>query len=252
MQKLKMAAVVGAMLLCNLVAAQQYCIPPQGSICESDKIMNVNFAGINNASGCSSTGYTDYTDLPAGQVVAQETYTISVTPEFGLTTVGVWIDYNHDKSFSANEFTDLGASNEPATLTATLTIPEDAILGSTRMRVKCQLLVAVSPGSSCSLPAWDNGETEDYAIMISGATAGNQDFSREKFAVYPNPAADSITIIAPHGKDVREVTVFNLSGQLVLAANNSTTLDVKDLAPGIYFVNILTKDGSSAIRFIKS
>lgn len=253
MQKIRFTAVYGAMLLCSTMAAQQYCIPPQGPSCESDKIMNVSFSGINNSSGCSASGYTDYTALAPGQVSAEETYTISVTPEFGLTTVGVWIDFDHDKNFAADEFTNLGSSNEPATLTSVITIPADAVPGITRMRVKCQLMVEVGAGSSCSLPAWDNGETEDYAVTISAATASGGDFSMENFSVYPNPAHDFLIIDTPEGMMLHSLRVYNLAGQLVLHDNSGAgTLDVKSLATGMYIVNVQTEKGSSAARFLKN
>lgn len=253
MQKNKFTAMYATMLLCGSMAAQQYCIPPQGSSCESDKIMNVSFAGINNSSGCSDSGYTDYSALAPCQVSAEETYTLSVTPEFGLTNVGVWIDYNHDKIFGADEFTNLGGSSEPATLTAAITIPADAMLGVTRMRVKCQLLVEVGPGSSCSLPAWDNGETEDYAVMINAATASDGDFSMENFSVYPNPANDFLTIVIPEGVMLFQLSVYDLTGHLVLHDNSGAAkLDVKSLASGMYIIKIQTEGGSMAARFLKN
>jgi hypothetical protein len=245
--------IAAVLVLGQRAAAQQYCTPPMGPTCESDKITNVDFAGINNPSGCTDSGYSNYTALTPGEVTAGNTYTLSVSTEFGMTAVGVWIDYNQDKNFSASEFTDLGSADEPnSTLSAAITIPADVIGGYTRMRVKCQLLAAVSENSSCSLPAWNNGETEDYTIAVTPATASVDDPSMQNFYIYPNPATDFITIGLLQGKKIDGISVYSVSGQLLLSSGDpANEVDVHGLAQGTYILKLLTEQGNSIIKFIK-
>ncbi len=67
--------------------------------------------------------------------------------------------------------------------------------------------------------------------------------------IYPNPAADEITITSPINID--QVTILNLVGQSLLnhSANaNTITLDISKLSRGIYFVKL---NGSEIRKFIK-
>ena len=141
-------------------------------------ISNVTIAELNNSSDCSQSGgpgsirnrYSDYTHL-----VAAPNITISnATPiairmgqcgSFGLSSTSVWIDYNHNGSFDAPAERVYFSSNNFSpdyTLTGSITIPETALPGFTRMRV-----ISGNGGvgnSACG--GYDSGETEDYFVNI--------------------------------------------------------------------------------------
>ena len=73
------------------------------------------------------------------------------------------------------------------------------------------------------------------------------------FSVYPNPASDIVTISAD--RDVKAITVYNMLGNKITTNNvmsNSTVLDIESYTNGLYFVEIIFKDGTSTnSRFIK-
>lgn len=65
------------------------------------------------------------------------------------------------------------------------------------------------------------------------------------FSVYPNPATDNVHIVA---EDLEYITLFDLSGRIireVSVSGNETHLDLSDLGTGLYFLNVVTKSGSS-------
>lgn len=68
--------------------------------------------------------------------------------------------------------------------------------------------------------------------------------------VYPNPATDVVTVEATEA--VESISVYNLSGAAVNASSNidgnRATINVSDLAAGIYFVKI---NNGKAVRIIK-
>ena len=126
-------------------------------------ISNVTFGDINHTSAKSQ--YSDFTDQST-VVVKGNAYTISLTPDFSWLPYDehwrVWIDYNRDGDFDdAGEmvFEDHGES----TVTGTITIPNTASNGATRMRIAMQDGAYADPCGTYTF-----GEVEDYTVQITG------------------------------------------------------------------------------------
>jgi len=65
--------------------------------------------------------------------------------------------------------------------------------------------------------------------------------------IYPNPATDNINIKVENIQGSTQVRITNMNGQIVLdqqinIANDVASVQLPDLKPGIYFVNIISKD----------
>lgn len=71
-------------------------------------------------------------------------------------------------------------------------------------------------------------------------------------ALYPNPAKESVTILADD--EIQQVTVMNLIGQSlahnVVRENNKYVLDINQFPSGIYLLKISTKRGTATQRLI--
>lgn len=148
-----------------------YCIPTVTSNGASgDFINNVTFANmVNNGSGDTASDYTYYSGLTAN-VVGGTAYTLTLQSGSAWSQqFRVWIDYNQDGVFSANESVYNTTSSSTAVFTGSVTIPVTAFNGVTRMRVACRFSSAVAAGDSCSHTGF--GEYEDYNISITGATS---------------------------------------------------------------------------------
>ncbi|WP_299160392.1 GEVED domain-containing protein [uncultured Tenacibaculum sp.] len=138
-----------------------------------DHITNVTFNTINNTSGNDTVdGYQDFTSKSTN-IKRTLTHQISVT----FNTDGyqdhcyVFIDWNQDFVFNkTTERYDLGSRTEEiATATLDITVPEGAVLGSTRMRVVLEYDSPTNnygdgPCDSDHKTEW--GETEDYTIVV--------------------------------------------------------------------------------------
>ena len=141
-----------------------YCVPP-ASGCGLGYIGNVTISSINNNSTCSGNGYSNYTGYVApADLVVGSTVPVSVTPG-GIAisqSAAVWIDYNRNGVFEASEYKDMGGG--VATLSSTINIPANALLGLTRMRVKSKGGSTVLSSASCT--SYSDGETEDYQVNL--------------------------------------------------------------------------------------
>ncbi len=153
----------------------QYCAA--GSVrCDAGipRISRVTFVAIDNPEGndIGPVGcYTDYTALSTNVFVGG-TYPITVydpnTNLFNGNAAAVWFDWDHDSNFNAgNEQYVLITSNGGSTWTANVTVPGNALLGATRMRVRYWNSGPLSPCGNSSL-----GEVEDYSVTVVDNTFG--------------------------------------------------------------------------------
>jgi subtilase family serine protease len=135
---------------------------------------NVSLGTINNTSDkfkdFATLGYSDYTSISTTLNKGQS-YPLSIAP--GLSWIGnvpnaycrVWIDFNQNNAFEANELVLEKTNQNP--LTQSVLIPTTALTGNTRMRVA--LKFGAYP-TVCE--TFDRGEVEDYTVNIQGGTVG--------------------------------------------------------------------------------
>ena len=132
--------------------------------------------GINNTTADCDT-YNNFRDLPAANLTPGMTYDFSLTigdcEGSGCHTkrAVIWIDWNQNFSFAdANEQAWYsGATILPdtpcpdMTVTGSITVPANATLGMTRMRV---IVVEAATGVPAATGSYTYGATEDYTINV--------------------------------------------------------------------------------------
>lgn len=152
----------------------EYC-PAAGSAgTGADYITRVSFGDIDNSSGQGL--YEDYTNLST-DLNRGEDYGISVSLNFhwDKDTVAVWIDWNQDGDFSSEESVEMSILNSGHISTGTISVPLDAVIGKTRMRVR-------NAYDATPVPCGDIfGEVEDYTVNVTGFT------SPPGYATLPSP-----------------------------------------------------------------
>lgn len=203
----------------------------------TEHITNVTFGSINNNSGNDTTdGYQDFTSINTN-LLRGEDEQISVTFDTGgfQDHCYVFIDWNQDFEFDNDtERYDLGSRTEDiATATFTITVPNNAKIGKTRMRV---VLEYDDPSDGFGLGACDAdhltewGETEDYSVTIS-----------ELFSVFTTSEScpDSNNGLIRIEVNLDDYTYLaTVTGESTNISQNipSTGFDFLNLAPGVYLV----------------
>jgi len=157
------------------IAIDQFRIGPQvlvycnsnGNSTDDEYISNVTLNGVSNNSGVgtTSTGYSDFTGVSIDLDI-ENTYSISISPFWtgGAFDEGyaVWIDFNQDGDFGdVGELVFSQAPSQNNPVSGNITIPTDALFGSTRMRVSMKYNAIPT---SCE--SFDYGEVEDYTVNI--------------------------------------------------------------------------------------
>jgi hypothetical protein len=128
-------------------------------------ISDVMVGDINNTdTGCD--GYDDYTSLSATMEIGTD-YPITVINGDAWSweeQCGIWVDWNQDEDFDDPGEKTI-AEMDFSTFTATITPPEDANLGNTRMRIR---IIESGDPQPCGITTY--GEVEDYTINVTGRT----------------------------------------------------------------------------------
>ena len=208
----------------------------------------VIFNTIDNPSG-KPGAYSDYTNISTN-VKADEVHdlTVQVNTDGNYTVhTLVWIDWNQDCDFDdANEEYDLGTANNEPDIATTLsplsvTIPSDALLGSTTMRVSTKYN---SDPTSCM--TGEDAEVEDYTIEVVDATASLDNDTFEGFNLYPNPSNGNFNLqFDTASSDNIQLQLFDITGRLVRelvftneAARFSESISFENTAKGVYLLKI--------------
>lgn len=215
-----------------------------GSLSEdaSDEwISLVNLNSISNSTG-SDDGYGDYTDISTS-LVRGNTYEIILHPGFAGFQYSeyfrVWIDFNQDGSFGTEELVfDAGqASSSP--VSGDITVPANAVLGSTRMRVSMKYFGFFgTPQGACE--TMEYGEVEDYCVTIE-QTVGLSEQRVQPFRIFPNPASSSIQVLFSGEPGAAVLNVFDFSGRRVLEQelqSSGALVDLSGLVSGMYFLRL--------------
>ena len=138
-----------------------YCIPVQTGIACID---SVKFNTINRKS--TSCGGSYYENVPrttaTTTILPGSTYSLRATFD-SVARASVWIDFNRNGLFDANEWyqiTTFGTSG-----TVSITVPSNAVSGYTRMRIRSRL-AGNNNGSGDFCTVFGSGSTDDYTILI--------------------------------------------------------------------------------------
>lgn len=239
-----------------------FCLPVFEYGADSNGITNVTFNTINNESpfAAGTPVYEDFTTI-ATVVNIGATYPISVKgPSSSFPSdVMAYIDFNQNGLFENDTESFYLGRLEPAnpananTITANITIPANALEGTTKMRiVKNTNINALSnPDAANSIhsacdPTLRAGQTEDYTVTV-GPTLHTGDFDSKGFRIYPNPTSGIITVQS--NTAVKVITVFNTLGQQI-SSQQSATIDLSAVAPGMYLIQVILQDGTSSTQKI--
>jgi hypothetical protein len=99
-------------------------------------------------------------------------------------------------------------------------------------------------GGKWRTPVWQNFHFE---IGATGTGIASASADVNDMVIYPNPATEIIYF----SKNVSEVSLFSLQGQLILSAHNSTSLNVSSLAKGLYMVRLKDSKGNQKVTKVE-
>ncbi len=154
-------------------------------------IERIAFNNLDHTSG-NDGGYGDHTDT-SGDLLIGPLQTLTLVPGFAGFAYSewwsVWVDLDQDGSFAVEERLYQSAAGLNATQTAGITLPADALIGTTRLRV----IMKYGSNVSDACGTFTNGEVEDYCVNVSLAI-GMDEQVLGTVRIRPSPADDHIFI----------------------------------------------------------
>ncbi|MEM6397463.1 MAG: S8 family serine peptidase [Bacteroidota bacterium] len=241
-------------------------------------------------------GYADFTyTAPDLTLEVGTEYPIVLTPAFTDQEFpegwAVFIDYNQDGFFDQEERAYASPGLSPNPVEGTITIPEIALRGLTRMRVIMTWNNTATIG--CGILDSQYGEVEDYCVTIAdrgniyidytdlnpgiligggansdiplqgpvsgGAYLRSRFGGEDEWAVYPNPSSGLMTLkYSPETLSNHfSIQVSDLHGKVLYTeelsiSNSSAILDLNHLQTGVYLVQFRDKGKSlKTLRWVK-
>jgi len=210
-------------------------------------IESVSIGTYQNVSG-EDFGYA-YFDGPVTTLYPGLTHTIAVTPGADPIYLKAWCDFNSNGAFDASELILDPGVVSATTVSASFTVPLNAVLDATRLRIASNSSNAVQgPCQSVTF-----GETEDYCVLIGELSTGLPTQTNAGNVVWPNPAGTWVEWRI--GEPVTSVDVFDLTGRklrpnMLHVGPDGVRIEVGQLANGEYILRAVLRNGSSMQRVV--
>ncbi len=212
--------------------------------------------GFANESG-NNDGYGEFVFEGGGDpFYTGQSFDLSVIPGFTgnplVLNLIVWIDYNANGMFEESEKVVEEPDVETG-FTTSITIPQDAEIGTTRLRILYGFDGVTSPCAESSLTF---GEAEDYCIDIEFLSSTELELDEQILNIYPNPFTNSFTVESSLSNNKNyQMVVRNLMGQVVHTVANYTineTVNLPEVSAGVYLVELMDETNKGeVIRLIK-
>lgn len=88
-------------------------------------------------------------------------------------------------------------------------------------------------------------------IKINDEVLAVDHFTKEKMNVFPNPVKDLLKISVHHSEKVKSVSLYTMTGQKISEFANQDQINLNELKPGVYILNVKTDQSTYSSKIIK-
>ncbi|WP_416445394.1 GEVED domain-containing protein [Leeuwenhoekiella sp. A16] len=224
---------------------------PEGN-CESDNdgVTILDLQGVHIETECNATGYARDNDILVKFDTEEPTVTGTLQTGYEDSVFAIFIDFNDDSVFDADEIVAQGTVDFADTDTEfTVTLPRGAALGKHKMRVRGEdedgdgdVTLACDP--------LEYGRTNDYmAEIYDSLGVEDEEISTVELNIIENEKNKyTVSLESLEARGDMAFSVYNLLGQTLVynwipneGGRYEYDLDMSYAAPGIYIVRLGNK-----------
>lgn len=198
-------------------------------------ITNVTLQSINNSSS-SLPSYSNFTVFQTElEMGSTNLLSVNVNTLGGSNYTKAWFDWNNDGAFEESEGYDLGTvtggSDVNSGIVASITVPANAVLGSTIMRVRTKQSNDNDYPNFCD--SIENGEAEDYTVLITESLSLGENLLNSESLIIASDYS-GIHLLSKENT-IQYVAFYDLSGRLVFnkKIDNQTNITIRELTPSL-------------------
>lgn len=108
-------------------------------------------------------------------------------------------------------------------------------------------------GSTVAIGATNNdangSESGHVRVFDISPVLSSDSFVLSHFSIYPNPVSEIVTITLQDDLELKSINIYNALGQFIKSEKNST-IDVRNLSKGNYFIEVNTNKGKATKAII--
>src|SRR5690606_9043628 len=179
-------------------------------------------------------------------------YPTTLTPGFGSfpyqEKFKMWLDLNQDGEFTEDEALLQSSAPSTSALTGTISIPQNALEGATRMRITMKY-ADNNASDPVACGPFEFGEIEDYCVTIVNTTGIEESTPLSAFEIFPNPSKKSFHLnFEPLGENSSSgylIKIIDLTGKTVYQSSVSKGENrlTHQLNAGMYMVQLQNAQG---------
>lgn len=181
--------------------------------------------------------------------IVNDSIYVGNTPYGGYNSINLYNNYsdtlfNGEFGFSGNSGGWIHTSFEWYPYIVKTTFPPDTMI------LRFNFL---SDGIGTNREGWMIDNIRLFSLALGG---GFPSFNKENFIenIYPNPISDKFVLELSNDAGAFSVSISNPEGKQIFSANyprnNSTIISVPEIAPGNYFITVVTDNGLSETKSI--
>ena len=236
-----------------------FCMPQGDCISFMDGVVQLDLQGTSVTTECNELGYAYDSDVVFEFDIQESQVEGTLQVGFSGSGYAIFIDFDDSGSFEPEEI--VASGDAPTDLTDTpftLTLPEDAELGTHRMRVRgADITYAGDVSNPCD--DLEYGRTNDYTAEVINSLGVDQEDIKD-LALQIVEGEKNKFHISLSTTEIREdmaFYVYNLLGQTLVYNGVSNEggkyeydLDMSYATPGVYIIKLGNKHGGSTKKIL--
>ncbi|WP_264520427.1 T9SS-dependent choice-of-anchor J family protein [Flavobacterium sp. N1994] len=87
------------------------------------------------------------------------------------------------------------------------------------------------------------------------SSLNTEQYTTQNFTIYPNPSKNILNVLSKNETTINEMKITDLNGRVIKILNNNSNtiqINIEDLCIGVYFLKIVSNQGTEIIKFQKN